>query len=433
MLVSPGPGTPDDAGASTDVIRRCAAVGRPMLGVCLGHQALGAVHGAVVERAPELRHGKTSLVHHEGAGVLAGLRTPFTATRYHSLTVRPDTLPAALEPTGWTDDGVLMAMRHRELPLEGVQFHPESVLTEDGHRLLATWMDACGHPVDEDSCAASPRASARWPSPPPRPPDTAPEHRARRQLPKMPNPPPPAFPDAAGRSRRWPERRRPPGSWRPRRPGCPRSGSGVRILPTCDGSDTLLRGLRDRAGEAGLRQGAARPPTGSARRPRGPSPCCPRETSSVTLELRDTVAPAPGEVSTTVPGRPPSSTSATVTRSPTPSSVRRRRSAGPDRRRRARAASRAGGRWSAAPACPGQELPGRRVLGEHAADLVRVVDLPLLGHRGEAQPEPLHGWPGPRWRSALQSAAPGRGRDRARRAARRRCPAGPRCPRSGWW
>ena len=147
-LVSPGPGTPDDAGASNDVIRRCAAVARPVLGVCLGHQALGAVHGAVVERAPELRHGKTSLVHHEGAGVLAGLRTPFTATRYHSLTVRPDTLPAELEPTGWTDDGVLMAMRHRELPLEGVQFHPESVLTEDGHRLLATWMDACGHPVD---------------------------------------------------------------------------------------------------------------------------------------------------------------------------------------------------------------------------------------------------------------------------------------------
>ena len=99
-------------------------------------------------RAPELRHGKTSLVHHEGVGVLAGLRTPFTATRYHSLTVRPDSLPTALEPTGWTDDGVLMAMRHRELPLEGVQFHPESVLTEDGHRLLATWMGASGHPVD---------------------------------------------------------------------------------------------------------------------------------------------------------------------------------------------------------------------------------------------------------------------------------------------
>jgi para-aminobenzoate synthetase component 2 len=113
----------------------------------LGHQALGAVYGAVVERAPELRHGKTSLVHHDGAGVLAGLPRPFTATRYHSLTVRPDSLPAELEATGWTDDGVLMALRHRDLPLEGVQFHPESVLTEDGHRMLATWMASCGHPV----------------------------------------------------------------------------------------------------------------------------------------------------------------------------------------------------------------------------------------------------------------------------------------------
>ena len=149
VLVSPGPGTPEDAGASRDVIRRCARDARPMLGVCLGHQALGAVYGGVVERAPELRHGKTSLVHHEGAGVLAGLPRPFTATRYHSLTVRPGTLPAEIEATGWTADGVLMAMRHRELPLEGVQFHPESVLTEDGHRLLATWMGACGHPVDE--------------------------------------------------------------------------------------------------------------------------------------------------------------------------------------------------------------------------------------------------------------------------------------------
>ncbi|GAA4918848.1 para-aminobenzoate synthetase component 2 [Actinomycetospora succinea] len=149
VLVSPGPGTPADAGASTEVIRRCATLGRPMLGVCLGHQALGAAYGGVVDRAPELRHGKTSLVHHEGAGVLAGLPSPFTATRYHSLTVLPDTVPAELEPTGWTADGVLMAMRHRELPLEGVQFHPESVLTEDGHRLLATWMGQCGHPVDD--------------------------------------------------------------------------------------------------------------------------------------------------------------------------------------------------------------------------------------------------------------------------------------------
>jgi para-aminobenzoate synthetase component 2 len=149
VLVSPGPGTPDDAGRSIEIIERCAGDARPVLGVCLGHQALGAAFGAVVERAPELRHGKTSAVHHGGVGVLAGLTDPFTATRYHSLTVRPDSLPDELEPTGWTADGVLMAMRHRSLPLEGVQFHPESVLTEDGHRMLASWMAGCGHPVAE--------------------------------------------------------------------------------------------------------------------------------------------------------------------------------------------------------------------------------------------------------------------------------------------
>jgi para-aminobenzoate synthetase component II len=147
VLVSPGPGTPRDAGRSIEVIEACAAARRPVLGVCLGHQALGEAFGAVVERAPELRHGKTSPVHHGGLGVLAGLPDPFTATRYHSLTVRPDSLPDELEPTGWTADGVLMAMRHRTLPLEGVQFHPESVLTQDGHRMLATWMAGCGHPV----------------------------------------------------------------------------------------------------------------------------------------------------------------------------------------------------------------------------------------------------------------------------------------------
>ena len=149
VLVSPGPGKPERAGASMDVIRECAATGTPVLGVCLGHQAIGAVWGAVVERAPELLHGKTSQVHHGGAGVLAGLPDPFTATRYHSLAVRADTVPAELEVTGRTASGVVMAIRHRELPVHGVQFHPESVLTDGGHRVLANWMAGCGHPVPE--------------------------------------------------------------------------------------------------------------------------------------------------------------------------------------------------------------------------------------------------------------------------------------------
>ena len=129
VLVSPGPGTPERAGASIEVIRASAARALPVLGVCLGHQAIGVAWGGVVERAPELLHGKTSLVHHDGAGVLAGLPDPFVATRYHSLSIRPDTVPDALEVTGRTAGGVVMAVRHRELPVEGVQFHPESVLT----------------------------------------------------------------------------------------------------------------------------------------------------------------------------------------------------------------------------------------------------------------------------------------------------------------
>ncbi|HEY8372257.1 MAG TPA: aminodeoxychorismate/anthranilate synthase component II [Pseudonocardiaceae bacterium] len=150
VLVSPGPGTPERAGASMDVIRYCARHRVPVFGVCLGHQAIGAVWGGTVERAPELLHGKTSRVHHDGVGVLAGLPNPFTATRYHSLAVRADTLPDELEVTGRTESGVVMALRHRELPVEGVQFHPESVLTEGGHRMLANWMASCGHPVDEE-------------------------------------------------------------------------------------------------------------------------------------------------------------------------------------------------------------------------------------------------------------------------------------------
>ena len=148
VLLSPGPGTPEDAGVCVDMVRACGERGQPMLGVCLGHQALGVAYGGVVSRAPELLHGKTSTVEHHGAGVLAGLPQPFTATRYHSLAIDPATVPDELEVTGNTPSGVVMAVRHRELPLEGVQFHPESVLTEGGHRLLANWLVRCG---DDDA------------------------------------------------------------------------------------------------------------------------------------------------------------------------------------------------------------------------------------------------------------------------------------------
>ncbi|PRY45912.1 aminodeoxychorismate/anthranilate synthase component II [Umezawaea tangerina] len=153
VLVSPGPSTPDRAGSSMDVIRHCAANGVPVLGVCLGHQAIGAVWGGTVDLAPELLHGKTSIVHHTGKGVLKGVPNPFIATRYHSLTVLPDTIPAEFEVTATTDTGVVMGIRHRELPVEGVQFHPESVLTEGGHRMLANWLAVCGHEVPEAKVA----------------------------------------------------------------------------------------------------------------------------------------------------------------------------------------------------------------------------------------------------------------------------------------
>ncbi|WP_305788547.1 aminodeoxychorismate/anthranilate synthase component II [Symbioplanes lichenis] len=145
ILLSPGPGTPERAGIMLDVIREYAGQ-VPMFGVCLGHQAIGAAFGATVTRAPELLHGKTSSVLHHGDGVLAGLPDPFTATRYHSLAVVPETLPAEIEVTGRTESGVVMAMRHRTLPIEGVQFHPESVLTEGGHTMLANWLATCGFP-----------------------------------------------------------------------------------------------------------------------------------------------------------------------------------------------------------------------------------------------------------------------------------------------
>ncbi|MFC6019225.1 aminodeoxychorismate/anthranilate synthase component II [Plantactinospora solaniradicis] len=149
VLLSPGPGTPDRAGVCLDVIREYGGE-LPILGVCLGHQAIGAAFGATVTRAPELLHGKTSEVRHRAEGVLAGLPDPFTATRYHSLAVLPETLPAEIEVTGWTESGVVMAMRHRTLPIEGVQFHPESVLTEGGHLMLANWLAACGLPAALD-------------------------------------------------------------------------------------------------------------------------------------------------------------------------------------------------------------------------------------------------------------------------------------------
>jgi anthranilate synthase/aminodeoxychorismate synthase-like glutamine amidotransferase len=139
VLISPGPGTPDDAGLSNDVIRTFA--GRcPVLGVCLGHQCIGQVFGGRVVRAPQVMHGKTSLIHHTGAGVFAGLPNPFEATRYHSLIVDRDSVPAVLEITAETDDGIVMGLRHRQLAVEGVQFHPESVLTAVGHDLLRNFL-----------------------------------------------------------------------------------------------------------------------------------------------------------------------------------------------------------------------------------------------------------------------------------------------------
>ena len=144
VLISPGPGTPEKAGVSVEMIKYCAEHSIPLFGVCLGHQAIGVAFGATVSRAPELLHGKTSQVIHNGAGVLANLPSPFTATRYHSLAVERDTVPSVLEITGSTESGVVMSMRHATLPIEGVQFHPESVLTEHGHQMLANWLVKCG-------------------------------------------------------------------------------------------------------------------------------------------------------------------------------------------------------------------------------------------------------------------------------------------------
>ncbi len=156
VLLSPGPGRPEDAGVCVDLVREVGDR-MPVFGVCLGHQAIAVAFGGTVERAPELLHGKTSQVRHQGAGVLAGLPDPFTATRYHSLAVVEESMPPELEVTARTEGGVIMGLRHRDLPLEGVQFHPESVLTEGGHQLLANWLLGCG---DADAVNAVPALAA---------------------------------------------------------------------------------------------------------------------------------------------------------------------------------------------------------------------------------------------------------------------------------
>jgi para-aminobenzoate synthetase component 2 len=144
VLISPGPGTPEAAGVSIPMIKHCAQSKKPLLGVCLGHQAIAVAFGATVNRAPELLHGKTSVVTHNNTGVLENIPTPFTATRYHSLAIEEATLPIDLEITGRSESGVVMSIRHKGLPIHGVQFHPESVLTEHGYQMLGNWLVECG-------------------------------------------------------------------------------------------------------------------------------------------------------------------------------------------------------------------------------------------------------------------------------------------------
>ena len=144
ILLSPGPGTPEAAGQSIELVRYAAQHRLPLLGVCLGHQAIAVAFGATVSRAPELLHGKTSIVHHTNKGLLRNLPSPFIATRYHSLAIESETLPEELEITAITDSGVVMSIEHKTLPISGVQFHPESVLTEHGHQMLGNWLESCG-------------------------------------------------------------------------------------------------------------------------------------------------------------------------------------------------------------------------------------------------------------------------------------------------
>lgn len=144
VLISPGPGTPEAAGISIELVKYCAQKNIPLLGVCLGHQVIAAAYGATVSRAPELLHGKTSEVSHKNISVLKKIPSPFTATRYHSLAIEKDTLPDEIEITGQTESGVVMAIQHRSLPICGVQFHPESVLTQHGYQMIGNWLEICG-------------------------------------------------------------------------------------------------------------------------------------------------------------------------------------------------------------------------------------------------------------------------------------------------
>jgi len=152
VLLSPGPGTPEDAGACIEIVNAAIEKQKPLLGVCLGHQAIGAALGGKVSRAPELLHGKTSQVQHKNEGVFKDLKSPFRATRYHSLAIETPSVPKELLVTATTESGVIMGVKHKSAPIEGVQFHPESVLTEGGHRLLANWLETCG---DKDAISVS--------------------------------------------------------------------------------------------------------------------------------------------------------------------------------------------------------------------------------------------------------------------------------------
>jgi para-aminobenzoate synthetase component 2 len=152
VLLSPGPGTPEDAGACIEIVNAAIEKQKPLLGVCLGHQAIGAALGGKVSRAPELLHGKTSQVQHKNQGVFKDLKSPFRATRYHSLAIETPSVPEELLVTATTESGVIMGVKHKSAPIEGVQFHPESVLTEGGHRLLANWLETCG---DKDAISVS--------------------------------------------------------------------------------------------------------------------------------------------------------------------------------------------------------------------------------------------------------------------------------------